>query len=164
MWETIKEILSGENATQTFIFIIVILCFIIFGVKGSLIKISTPHVKIGVDEIERAILRQQTEWTLNFVNGLYGIITEKYPQIDPLKTKYVLERIYDEIVIWIMFNHITRSEMYIMVKQEKLRGVVFSMDVSDVIRSDEFTSMMNAWTKEIVNRLVDIREYYSKHD
>lgn len=161
MWETINNTLNGSWQTLLFVFATIIMIVVL--IKSDYLKIRTAHVKIGVDEKERAILRQQTEWTYQFVTGLYGIISEKYPQINPLKTQYVLEKIYDEIVIWIMFNHITRSEMYLMVKQEKLRGIVLGMDVNDAIRSDEFGKQMNVWTKEIINRLVDIREYYTTH-
>lgn len=159
MWETINNTLNGSWQTLLFVFATIIMIVVL--IKSDYLKIRTAHVKIGVDEKERAILRQQTEWTYQYVTGLYGTISEKYPQINPLKTQYVLEKIYDEIVIWIMFNHITRSEMYLMVKQEKLRGVVLGMDVNDAIRSDEFGKQMNVWTKEIINRLVDIREYYT---
>ena len=161
MWETINNTLNGSWQTLLFMFATIIMIIVL--IKSDYLKIRTTHVKIGVDEKERAILRQQTEWTYQYVTGLYGTISEKYPLINPLKTQYVLEKVYDEIVVWIMFNHITRSEMYLMVKQEKLRGVVLSMDVNDAIRSDEFGKQMNAWTKEIINRLVDIREYYAKN-
>jgi hypothetical protein len=131
-------------------------------VKGNLLNIKTKAVKIGGDETERAILRQQIEWTYNYVSGLYGLILSKHPYLDKMKIKYVLERVYDEIVVWITFNHITRSDMYLMVKTEKLKGLVSSMDVNETINSDEFKKQMGIWTKEIINRLVDIREYYNK--
>ena len=143
-------------------FVLVVIVLIVILIKSDYIKIKTAHVKIGADEQERAILRQQKEWTYQYVSGLYGTITAKYPDIEPLKTKYILECIYDEIITWLLFNHISRSEMYIMVKVEKLRGIVYSMDVNDAIRSDDFKKMMDGWTKEIINRLVDIREYYTK--
>lgn len=162
MWTTIKEILNGDNSLQVLIFLWLVLLLLFFLVRGDILKIRTPHVKIGVDERERAIIRQQTEWTYQYVTGLYGIIKEKYPIVNPLATKYILERVYDEIVVWIMFNHISRSDMYIMVKAEKLQGLVYAMDVHEVIRTEEFAKIMAVWTKEIINRLVDIREYYSK--
>lgn len=160
MWETINNTLNGSLQTLVFIFLVIIVIVIL--IKNNYLKIRTNHINIGVDEKERAILRQQTEWTYQYVSGLYGIIIKKYPELDKFKTKYILELIYDEIVIWIMFNHITRSEMYLMVKQEKLHGIVFNKDINDVLRSEEFEKMMNDWTKEIINRLIDIREYYNK--
>lgn len=162
MWTTIKEILNGDNSLQVLIFLWLVLLLLFFLVRGNILKIRAPHVKIGVDERERAIIRQQTEWTYQYVTGLYGIIKEKYPIVNPLATKYILERVYDEIVVWIMFNHISRSDMYIMVKTEKIQGMVYAMDVHEVIRTEEFAKIMAVWTKEIINRLVDIREYYSK--
>ena len=162
MWETINNTLNGGNSFQILIFVLVITVLLVVLIKTDYIKIRTAHVKIGVDEKERAILRQQNEWTYQFISGLYGIITEKYPHLDKMKTRYILELMYDEILVWIMFNHITKSEMYVMVKQEKLKNIVMSMDVDKAILSEEFQKQIDKWTKEIINRLVDIREYYSK--
>lgn len=162
MWETINNTLNGNNSLIVLIFILLVFLVLTLLVKGNLLNITTKAVKIGGDETERAILRQQIEWTYNYVSGLYGLILSKYPHLDKMKTKYVLERVYDEIVVWITFNHITRSEMYLMVKTEKLKGLVSSMDVNETINSDEFKKQMGIWTKEIINRLVDIREYYNK--
>lgn len=162
MWEAIKDILNGSNSIQTLSFLLAVIILAFTLVKMNFLRVQTPHLKIGTDEKERAVIRQQIEWAYNYINGLYGIISTQYPYLEPLKTKYVLECIYDEVVNWISFNHITRSDMYIMVKQEKICGLVFSMDVNADLKSDKFRDFMNGWTREIINRLVDIREYYSK--
>ena len=162
MWEAIKEVLNGTNSMQTLMFLLAVVVLVFVLIKGEYLRIKTAHVKIGTDEQERAILRQQKEWTYQYVSGLFGAIKTKYPKVEPMKTKYILELIYDEIITWILFNHITRSDMYVMVKQEKLRGIVLSMDVAEPIHSDEFKILMDGWTKEIINRLVDIREYYNR--
>lgn len=162
MWETIKEVLNGSNASHILIALVIIVVITVVLVRNNYLVINTKSVKIGADEKERSILRQQTEWTYNYVHGLYGVLMTKYPELNPLKAQLVIECVYDEIVTWIMFNHITRSEMYLMVKQEKIRGVVFAMDVDQIIKEEKFGVMMNQWVKEIINRLVDIREYYSK--
>jgi len=162
MWEAIKVILSSDNSIQVLIFSLLIVIIVVLLIKGNFLKIHTPFVTLNGNEQERTILRQQMEFTYNYVSGLYGIIKAKYPSFDELKTKYILEKIYDEVIIWISFNHITRSEMYIMVKSEKLRCMICSMNVHEFIKSDDFSVLIKRWTKEIINRLVDIREYYSK--
>lgn len=164
MWETIKETLNGSNASIVLGFIFMLILIAVLLVKGNKLRISTPHLKIGEDEQERAILRQQIEWSYQYVNGLYGVLLEMYPKFDKFKTKYILELVYDEIVNWISFNHITRSEMYIMVKQEKIRSLVLAEDVDKAIRSKDFKPLMNEWTSIVINRLVDIREYYKKKE
>ena len=162
MWETINNVLGGNNALQTLIAILIVVILIVLLIKGNYVKVRTEHINIGFDEKERAVIRQQIEWTYQYVTGLYGILLEMYPKFDKFKTKYILELVYDEIVNWISFNHITRSEMYLMVKQEKIRSIVLAEDVAPEIRAKDFRNVMNEWTKIVVNRLVDIREYYTK--
>lgn len=162
MWETIKETLNGGNSLQVLIFLTLTIGIVGLLIKGNYLKINTNVVKIGASEQERAVLRQQNEWTYQFVTGLYGEIMKQYPLLNPIRTRYILELMYDEIMVWITFNHISKSEMYVMVKQEKLRSIVFRHDVDDCIKSDEFRKKMDDWTKDIIYRLVDIREYYSK--
>ena len=162
MWDTIKETLNGGNSIIVLTFLLLITLLGARMVRGNKLRISTKHVKLGADEQERATIRQQIEWSYQYINGLYGAIIEMYPTLDKFKTKYILELIYDEVVNWITFNHITRSEMYLMVKQEKVRAIVLAEDVAGVIRSNDFKSIMNEWTKIIINRLIDIREYYTK--
>jgi hypothetical protein len=162
MWEAIKEVLTSSNSLQILIFVTLLILLGVLLIRGNYLRIRTQHLKIGTDETERAILRQQIEYSNQYITGLYGLIKSKYPKFDTIKTKYILEVVYDEVVNWISFNHISKSEIYIMVKQEKIRGLIFEMDVTEGIKSNEFKELMNAWTKEIINRLVDIREYNSK--
>lgn len=160
MWDTINNALSGNNSIAILVFALLVIIIVTMLVKGNYVKVDTSVVKIGANEQERSVLRQQSEWTYQYVSGLYGQILTIFPHLNKDKTKYILECIYDEIIVWIMFNHITRSDMYVMVKQEKLISIVSGMDVDPAILSDEFKKKMNTWTKEIINRLVDIREYY----
>ena len=96
MWETINNTLNGSWQTLLFVFATIIMIVVL--IKSDYLKIRTAHVKIGVDEKERAILRQQTEWTYQYVTGLYGTISEKYPQTNPLKTQSgILSIIVDDI-------------------------------------------------------------------
>lgn len=162
MWDALKEILTSSNSLQILIFVTLLILLSVLLIRGNYLRIRTQHLKIGTDETERAILRQQIEYSYQYITGLYGLIKSKYPDFDTIKTKYILETVYDEVVNWISFNHISKSEIYIMVKQEKIRGLIFEMDVAEEVKSIEFKEQMNSWTKEIINRLVDIREYNSK--
>ena len=160
MWEAIKEVLNGQNSIFVLVSIILIVVLIILLIKGNYLNVNTKVVRLGHSEQERAILRQQTEWTNQYIKGLYGIMKMCYPELDEYRTKLQLEYVYDEVVTWIMFNHITRSEMYIMVKQEKVKGMIYSAEIPQELKEEKFTQLIDKWVKEIINRLVDIREYY----
>ena len=71
MWETIKEVLNGSNSMQTLMFLLAVVVLLFILIKGEFIRIKTAHVKIGSDEQERAILRQQKEWTLK-INSAFS--------------------------------------------------------------------------------------------
>ena len=160
MWEAIKEVLNGQNSIFVLVSIILIVVLIILLIKGNYLNVNTKVVRLGHSEQERAILRQQTEWTNQYIKGLYGIMKMRYPELDEYRTKLQLEYVYDEVVTWIMFNHITRSEMYIMVKQEKVKGMIYSAEIPQELKEEKFAQLIDKWVKEIINRLVDIREYY----
>lgn len=163
MWETINNTLNGNNALTVLVFILIIVIIISILAKADILKVRTKVVKIGgSDETERAIIRQQFEWATIYVRGLYGKCMSMYPHLDKEICQLVLERILVEIVSWITFNHITRSEMYVFVKTTRIQSIVFSMEVNDSIKSEEFQKKMAEWTKETINNLVNIREYYSK--
>lgn len=162
MWESIEKVLNGSNTVAILITLAVLVFISTLLVKKNYLRISTDSLKIGADEKERTILRRQNEWVYTYIHGLVLVIQTKFKGMDETRTRLVLEYVYDEIITWIMFNHITRSEMYLMVKQERIRGVVFSNATSPVIKEERFCLAMNQWVKEIINRLVDIREYYSK--
>lgn len=162
MWETVSNVLSGYNGIAVLIAILLIVVFSILLIKNNYLHIRTDSLKIGADERERAILRQQNEWVANYIHGLVLVIQTKFKGLDETKTRLILEYVYDEVMVWIMFNHITRSDMYIMVKQERIRGIVFSYATSTIIKEEKFCLAMNQWVKDIINRLVDIREYYSR--
>lgn len=162
MWETIEKVLNGENTVAILIVIAVIVVVCVLLVKNNYLNINTSSLKIGADEKERAVLRQQNEWVSTYIHGLALVIQTKFKGLDEIKTRLILEYVYDEIITWIMFNHISRSEMYLMVKQERIRGVVFSNATSPIVKEERFCIAMDQWVKEVINRLVDIREYYSK--
>ena len=78
MWETIKEAINGENGIGLILLTMLILLLAIYLVKGKYLKINTGTVKIGADEKERAILRQQNEWVYTYIHGLVLVIQTKF--------------------------------------------------------------------------------------
>lgn len=162
MWETVKEAINGENGIGLILLAMLIILLALYLVKGKYLRINTGAVKIGDSDTERMILRQQTEWAYQYIQSLHGVLMQRYPELDSTMTKLILEYVYDEVVTWIMFNHISKSEIYISVKSDKVKGIVFSIGTNPVIKDEKFVIMMSQWVKEIICRLVEIREYYSK--
>lgn len=160
MWDAIKDVLVSDNAPLTIAcFLIIILIFAIM-VRGGLFRLNIKGVNIGSDEDERAIIRQQIEWAQLFIQAFQKQpIFEGY---DTYCTLYVLEKVFDEVLSWIVFNHISTGENYISIKQEKLWNLVQTLVADPRFSSDEFKHLIYTNTSVIINRLVYIRRNYRK--
>ena len=168
MWESIAKVLTSDNATDAFHFLtmavfvtLAVLLILVFLSKKGLVKLNTKHIKIGTDETERNIIRQQVEYAHTFLISLEPKIKDLGAEdYDDYLTKYCLERAYDEVVNWITFNHITRGEHYIEIRQQKLTALMYSLGIKPQYRTQEFKDRMYAWIKELIFALVDIRESF----
>ncbi len=167
MWEAIGKIFTSENATDTFHFltmviavsITVLIIVFLLGRKG-LIKVNTKHIQIGNELTQRELIRRQVETAHTFIMSLYGKIVTDENKYNGYFTKYILERVYDKVIEWIIFNHITTNQLYVQDKQESLCNLVYMMNVKDEFKTPEFKQRMNNWTKELIEQLVKVREVY----
>lgn len=161
MWSTIKDILLSPNAT----IILVFLCFVLlFGgllSKTGLLNIHTAFVQIGAAGKERDVIRRQIEWIRIHCKGLESQIP-KPEDYNVWRGKYIAERVYDEYVDWITFNHLTTTEPYIEIKQDQIVSLVSSLVTKDEFRTKEFENFLRKDTKESIEKLVQIREMYQK--
>lgn len=161
MWEAIGQVLTSGNAWQTLIFLAAIVIFAVLLVKSGAVAVRTKHIRIGKAEKEREIIRRQVEAAHDFIMGLGGKIppTSKY---GGYFTKYILERVYDKVIEWVMFNHISDAPMYVHDKQEAICNLVYMFSIGDEYKTPEFKNRMCNWTAELIARLVRTREIYSK--
>lgn len=161
MWETLGKVLTSDNGLAVMLFFLVVVGLAVFAVRYGLIKIRTRHVRIGsAQDDERAIIRQQIEWSHLFIQSLASKIETDTSQYNGYFTKYILERCYDEVVDWITFNHLNLESDYISIKQDKICALVYSLNVRDEFKTPEFKERMRKWTKEVIERLVQIRSVY----
>ena len=85
-------------------------------------------IKLGQSELERTIIRQQSEWAKLYCDSMEPRLP--HPEgYDIWKSKYILECVYDEILTWITYNHITTNDSYIEIKQNKLIFLITSLTV-----------------------------------
>ena len=160
MWDAIARILTNANALLVLVFVTGFAFLMILLAKSGLVKISTGCFQLGEDSKERDIIRQQIEWTHTFLMGLESEIIVNKSQYNGYFTKYILERIYDEVIEWISFNHINLNSDYVSVKKDKIKFIVYSFELKPEFYSKEFSEKMDEWTETIIKRLVTIREVY----
>ena len=158
MWQAIEKILLSDNsATVLFFLVIIILLLAHFSNKG-VFKWHTEKLTIGASENERAIIRQQVEWAELEIESL--AFTEIFSHVDEWRTKYILEKLFDEILQWIIFNHIKDSPEYISIKQEKIWNMTQTLVVREEFRSEEFKDFIYKEVEKIIKRLVFLRRQY----
>lgn len=160
MWEAIAKVLTNSNALLVLIFMTMFVAILIALAASGLVEINTGKFKMGADNRERDIIRQQIEWTHSFVIGLKSSIAADETKYNGFLTLYVLEAMYDEIINWITFNHINLESDYISIKQEKIRSMLRSMPIGDEFRTKQFEQRVDKWVEEIIRKLVLIRKVY----
>lgn len=162
MWEAISQVLTSANAWQVLIFLAIAVFIFVILVKGGVIAIKTKHFKIGQAEIEREVIRRQVEAAHDFIMSIEGKIKADTTQYNGYFIKYILERVYDKAIEWIMFNHITNSTLYVQDKQDTICNLIYTFDVAEDFKTPEFKKRMCNWVAELIDRLIKTREIYSK--
>lgn len=162
----IADIFNGENALQTIITIIVVILIMAILAKTGLISFKSDKLSIGTSYMdkERTIIRQQIEYAENAcMSFIWNQNRTEDEKEDPFKIKYTNERIFDCVIAWISFNHITTDDTYVEIKQNIIWSLVTSITSDDYYKSEEFHSICDDQTKTIIKKLCDIRKYYSKN-
>lgn len=162
MWEAIGKVLTSANAREILFFLAVVLVAAIVLVKTGAVNIRTKHVRIGKAEAEREVIRRQVEAAHDFIMSIEGKIKADTSQYNGYFTKYILERVYDKTIEWIMFNHITNSTLYVQDKQDTICNLIYTFDVGEDFKTPEFKKRMCNWVAELIDRLIKTREIYSK--
>lgn len=159
--DVFKDVLLSPNAWLFLVFLIIVTVFFIKMSKAGLFSLKTKNLQIGNSEIERTIIRNQTDLAYLYIMALESKIDADH-QFNFYITRYILEKVYDEVIEWITFNHITNSKEYVEIKQEKIIYLVDGIGVNPSIQTKEFKDRMKGWTKELIERLVQVRELYEK--
>ena len=164
MWETISTVLTSANAWQVLIFLAIAVFIIVILGKGGVIAIKTKHFRIGQAEIERETIRRQVEAAHDFIMSIEGKINADTSHYNGYFIKFILERVYDKAIEWIMFNHISNTPMYVQDKQATICNLVYTFSISEEYKSPEFKNRMCNWTAELITLLVRTRGIYTREN
>lgn len=162
MWDSIKEILVSPNAWMFLLFIAFALFVIMRMSKAGLISFRGKGLRLGSDEKELTIIRNQTQWVHLYVMSLKGkLIEEDSSELTKILCENILEKVYDKIIEWITFNHINSANTYIEIKQSEIKCLVYSLVIDEKFKTPEFEQRMNGWVREVILNLINIRKEYS---
>ena len=159
MWETISTVLTSANAWQVLIFLVIAVFIFVIFTKSGFIAIKTKHFRIGQAEIERETIRRQVEAAHDFIMSIEGKINSSH--CNEYFVKFILERVYDKAIEWIMFNHISNTPMYVQDKQDTVCNLVYTFDIGEEFKTPDFKKRMCNWTQELITKLVQTRELYT---
>lgn len=160
MWESIGNVLTSNNAVAVLITLLILVIVAAVLAKVGIFQFKGKGVTIGGDEDERAIIRQQTEWTQLFIQSMQQLPI--FEGSDTYHTLYILEKVFDEVLNWVVFNHISDSENYISIKQEKIWNLIQTLVTDKKFTSTEFKQVIYDNTEVLIKRLVYIRKNYRK--
>lgn len=158
MWEAIKDVLTGGNAWQVLVTMLLVVIVAVFCIRAGIISVHTNHVNIGGDEHERDIILRQKEYAHSACTSMLNTILKMDSNLDVWRTKCVLEYVYDEIIDWITFNHITTDPEYVAVKSASLRAIIRSNVDKDIFFTDDFNQVIDTFTKNMITELIRIRK------
>lgn len=167
--EQITNLFTNQTFLTNIPMVVILIVVVVFLAKMLKVKIRTEHITIGGESAdrwnERKIIQEQTDFAHEFLMGLMNKV--KATCTDELQyggwfAKCILEDIYDEILCWITFNHITEDEAYISTKQVKICTMVYTYDVRPEFKTPEFQDRMKQWVTEMIHELVRIRKVYTK--
>lgn len=163
--EGIINSLNGPNGLLIALLLAFIAICIIIGAKHSLVKIHTERIDIGrqSSDNERKILRYQKDWVHLECMAFEEKVPHNFEGYDKWKARCVIERIYDEIVDWIMLNHIEDTERYVKLKQEIVWNIILTSTDHKVLRSNNFKKEVDAKIAQVITHLITIREQYSNN-
>ena len=161
--EGLKDILTSANAWMFLLFLAFAIFVLVKMSKSGLISFKGKGLRIGSDERELTIVRNQTQWAHLYIMSRKGkLIDENSSELTKVICENILEKVYDKVIEWITFNHINPSNTYVEIKQSEIKCLVYSLVVSESFKTPEFESRMNGWVKEVILNLINIRKEYSQ--
>lgn len=158
MWQAIEKILLSDNSATVLFFLVIIILLLAHLSNKGVFKWHTEKLTIGASENERAIIRQQVEWAELEIESL--ATAEIFSHVDEWRTKYILEKLFDEVLQWIIFNHIKDSPEYISIKQEKIWNMTQTLVVREEFKSNEFKDFIYKEVDKVIKRLIFLRRQY----
>lgn len=166
MWEAIKEILTSSNAVGVllilgFLVIVVIVTAFVL-IKGNVFQVHTQTVSIGYAERERNIIRQQQDYVWQHLQEAEANLP-KDEDYDEQLGQIIIMTVYIEYTKWIAFNHLTRSEAYIHVKQNSLVAIINKLTVNEKYKGEDFKQYIRDDTRDTILELLKIREAFKNN-
>ena len=164
--EWLASILTSSNAIPIIIIVVLLVVIIAILAKKGIVSFKGKGLTVGNNDerdIERTIIRSQIQYAKSAVSDFYDDIPD-FPNRDEWRLKYICERIVSVFTNIISFNHISREKIYVQMQQASIWEVIINNTTASIMTSDEFKDVVYAKTAEILDKLIEIREYYKNEE
>lgn len=164
MWEAISNVFTSGNAIPVGIMIGVFVLFIAFLARKGLFSFYAKGVSLGNGDKERNIIRHQIDYVESHCTDFFTRV-KKTEKFNDWEGKYITEKVFDVFVRIISYNHINVEDTYVDLRQSEVWKVIqehLTADDSEYYSSKEFKEIIYKEVKDIIEKLVKIREFYSR--
>ena len=164
--EWLASVLNNPNSWKSFIFFFITLITLIILVKKGIISFKGKGLTVGNNDerdIERTIIRSQIQYVKSAISDFYDDIPN-FEGRDEWRLRYICEKIISVFTDIISFNHISKEKIYVQMKQASIWAVIINNTTADIMTSDEFKDVVYTNVAEILDKLIEIREYYKKEE
>ena len=161
MWESIQGILTSNNFFKSVIGIGLLVILLAILAKKGLISFKGNGLNVGNGEVERTIIRNQIMFCKTEISDFYSKVPD-FEGRDGWRLKYIMEKCLDVLVDAVSLNHITKEPVYIELKCRAVWDEVLQNTDNTNILTEDFKKVVYDETKHIIEKLVEIREYYNK--
>lgn len=161
MWESIQNILTSGNFLKSVIGLSILVILLAVLAKKGLVSFKGKGLKVGNSDTERTIIRNQIMYCKTEISDFYNKIPN-FEGRDDWRLRYIMEKCLDVLVDAVSLNHITIEPVYIELKCRAVWDEVIQNAGNTSILTDDFKKVIYDETKQIIEKLVEIREFYNK--
>lgn len=161
MWETIQGVLTSDNFFKSVIGIGILVILLAILAKKGLISFKGKGLKVGNSDTERTIIRNQIMFVKTEISDFYSRIPD-FEGRDEWRLKYIMEKCLDVLIDAVSLNHLTLEPVYVDLKCRAVWDEVLQNADNINILTDDFKKVVYDEVKHIIEKLIEIREYYNK--
>ena len=159
----LNGILNGQNGLFTLILVAVIVVQVFWFIKKGGISYQGHGITIGkVRENELRIVREEKQYMRSITDATINDIPKEIRDKSFYRCKYVIEEYKNFLETLIEFNHLTKDEVYVNLKEEEGYNIVMALTDDLFFKTPEFKKYMYSLTRRLIYGLVDVRTAYEK--
>lgn len=157
----LANILNNENSVKSFIFFFITLITLIILVKKGVISFKGKGLTVGNNETERTIIRNQIIFCKTAVSDFYNKVPY-FEGRDEWRLRFIMEKCLDVLIDAVSLNHLTLEPVYLSLKCRLVWDEIVQNTENHAILTEDFKKVVYDEVRVIIEKLIEIREYYNK--